>query len=245
MDVVITFHPKDSDTLENCLFGLINNVKNVRNIYLVTSDEPNISGYENLFWIPENKYPFTHQDVKDVLNLCEREKNRTGWYYQQVLKLYTHIVIPTLSEYFLILDSDLIFTKPIQFFYNGKPAYTYGHEPLLKCYLDQVFKVLPNLDMNKIKYAGIAHHMIFNKTILNELYELVEKIHQMDFWKAFLKCRSSDESCGCSEYELYFHYINQYHSNEIYLRKLTMTESNTVKIINFDYDMVGCHSYLR
>jgi hypothetical protein len=243
MDVVITFHPKDRDTLENCLFGLINNVNNVRNIYLVTGEDPKISGYKNLFWIPENKYPFSFNDVKEVLNLPR--ESRVGWYYQQILKLYCFTVIPTLSENFLILDSDLIFTKPIQFFHENKLCYTFGHEPLHPSYISFLNKILPNLDKSKLSISGIAHHMIFNKSILIELISLIEKIHNNIFWKIFLSNRGYLDDCGCSEYELYFHYINQYHPDKIYLRKLSMLDSRTIVVNNFNYDMVGCHRHLR
>ena len=49
----------------------------------------NGNGNENKFiqFIDENKYPFTKQQVFDYLSKYI-PKNRLGWYYQQLLKLY-------------------------------------------------------------------------------------------------------------------------------------------------------------
>ena len=78
--------------------------------------------------------------------------------------------------------------------------------------------------------SGINHHMMFRKQWLDELFLMVEascKEPSTPFWKIFMQCVDEHLNhapeiieSGASEYELYFHFLLQFHPNEIILRKL-------------------------
>ena len=85
-DAIVPFHPKDRPTVEMCCSYLRNNM-GIQRIFLITSENPNIS---NTHFINENT-------LTDIISLNEiksrwesnypKFSNRSGWIYQQILKL--------------------------------------------------------------------------------------------------------------------------------------------------------------
>jgi hypothetical protein len=53
IDVVIPYHDKDSDVIEMCIQGCINNVRSVRNIYVITSST--IPAFEGIRVVNEER----------------------------------------------------------------------------------------------------------------------------------------------------------------------------------------------
>jgi hypothetical protein len=45
--------------------------------------------------------------------------------------------------------------------------------------------IIPNLQYN-INDSGICHMMLFNKNLLNQLFETIEKIHKKPVWQVCL-----------------------------------------------------------
>ena len=112
------------------------------------------------------------------------------------------------------------------------------------------------IDLSK---SGICHHMVFEKKYLDEIIKLVEERHRSKpFYRLFLE--SVDPSqilhSGASEFEIYFHYMLQYHRDCIELRPLIWEDIiNWVTIIDWDelkkkeqdldYDFIGYHHHQR
>jgi hypothetical protein len=91
--------------------------------------------------------------------------------------------------------------------------------------------------------------MIFKKSILDEIFKLVEDKHKKDFWVVFMENVKNvvdvndPISSGASEYEIYFSYINKFHKNEFKIRKLKW--ENNSKIPKKDLNYVTLHHYNR
>jgi hypothetical protein len=51
--------------------------------------------------------------------------------------------------------------------------------------------------------------MLWQKEILQDLFQTVENIHKVPFWKAFCRCIDTSEVFGmsASEYEIYFNFV--------------------------------------
>ena len=217
-DIVITAHSKDKNTLGLLIGSIRKYVVGFRNIYLIAKE--NFVGGSVIF-IDENQFAFGKNEVVGILARMGCPEYQFGWYYQQLLKLYAYQIISNLSEYFLILDADLIFINDVEFFDDSVPYFTtgYGHT---QYYFDHMNKLLPGLTQ-QTPFSGISHHMMFKRGIMTELFESVEKIHGMSFWKAFLNCVNfvgvSHYSCA-SEYEIYFNYVLKYHSGLYKIRQL-------------------------
>lgn len=231
-DIIIPTTDKDLETLEKC----INQCKkylNFRRIIVISKNKYT----ESAEWFDENNYPFNFESIKEIIG----EHWRIGWYFQQLLKLYCFFVIPDLSDNVLILDSDTMILRKIEFFEDDLPLYNISnahHKP----YFRHMALLLPVL--KRISKSGITHHMIFQRHIMLDLFNKVEEYHEDDFWKIFLSNVELDQKSGASEYEIYFNFIQIFHQNKFKIRKLKW-ENTKNSDLNQDFDYISCHSYLR
>jgi hypothetical protein len=97
-----------------------------------------------------------------------------------------------------------------------------------------------------INMSGICHHMMFETKLVQELFNLVESKHNDKFYNVFLKNVAKDDynGAGASEYEIYFNYILNYHSDKIFIRELNWNDSYKTNL-NRDFDYVSAHWHLR
>lgn len=243
MDIVIVVHSKDVKVLPYCLNGL-NNIKEKRNVYLVSNEPLN---YENTTYIDEKLFPFTKRDVEEYL--YEKDYFRAGWYYQQLLKLYSYLVIPNLSDNFLIVDTDTVFLNEVSFFENDRPLYATGRE-YTEAYFIHMDKLLPGLKKQFPEKSGIVHHTLFQKKFLTEFFDKVESLHKVPFWKAMMQFvdKETARQSGMAENETYFTYIFQYHKREVELRDLRWQNLNEVNgwylAQNIPHLLEHCKTYL-
>ena len=151
IDVVIPAHIKDIDTLELCISNIKENVIDVGRVFVISRDRLT----ENAEWIPEKDFPFTLDDVSDIIG----KHWRTCWYYQQVLKLSAHEVVNDLCDNYLVVDSDTIFLSPTKFVDGDKTYFNIGAENYLP-YFEHMGKLMPGLT-RQTSDSGITHHMLF------------------------------------------------------------------------------------
>lgn len=214
IDVVIPCAPKDRKTLSLCIEGIRKYGKNIRRVIVVSKERLT----DEAEWFSENAYPFTKERIAAEIfygktrfakKFLKSKKSRIGWIYQQFLKLYAPFVIPGISSNVLVLDSDVIFLAPVEFMNGrGEPIFHPGseyHPP----YFQHMERLLPDLKRVDEQESGIAHHMLFQKPILEDLFGLISKKHKKEAWKAI--CRSIDEKVvyhsSMSEYEIYFNFV--------------------------------------
>jgi hypothetical protein len=255
IDVVIPCCEKDLYSLDLCIKGIRKNGKNIRRI-IVVSDKKLTDEAE---WFEEKNYPFTkkdlaleifHNDPKAGIAFLESPHSRIGWIYQQFLKLYAYFVIPDISENVLILDADTIFLNPIEFQNDlGEPFFTTATENV-SIYFNHGKRLLPGFKRVYAPYSGIAHHMLFQGCILEDLFDQVTKIHNMDAWKAICHCIDPKEVffVCLSEYEIYFNFTllrtDQAKLRSIKWMNVSSKENlETYKLQNYAY--VSCQSWMR
>lgn len=213
IDVVIPCIRKDRETLELCIEGIRNNGQNIRRIIVVSPERMT----ENAEWFDENNYPFTKEGIACAIfqNPDEAKAyllgpNRIGWIYQQLLKLYAPLVIPGISSNVLVLDADTIFLNPVSFVDpSGHALFAYGSE-YYGPYFSHAKKLIPGFKKVYPDYSGIAHHMLFQKCVIEDLFRRIETGHRISPWKALCRCISRKEAIAgspLSEYEIYFNFI--------------------------------------
>lgn len=238
-DIVITSCEKDKIILQKCIYSIKKYISDYRRI-IVVSDKV-LTNIENVEWFDEKKFPFTKKDLYDhMYNVVpdSLRKKRLG-YINQLLKLYAHSVIPNLTDNILIIDSDIVFIKESIFFDTKKGnmndkkkelipkyGYNYMYPNGWKMYQNHFKKLHPTFhDFNK---SGICHHIIYNKNIIEELFNKVEKYHNKTFWEIYLELMDTrpgqihSEPANC---ELYFNYITKFHPDKFILRKIKWLES--------------------
>jgi Family of unknown function (DUF6492) len=214
IDVVIPAANKDAFILTYCIKSIRKYVSNVRRIIVISKDYLAADAE----WFDENSFPFSKADVAFYLNkedssLAQKYLNerpsRVGWYFQQLLKLYATFVIPNISSNILIVDADVIFLKPVNFLSGGNAGlYNIGtecHTP----YFDHATKLIPNFTKIYPEYSGVCHHMLFQRAVIEDLFQTVEDYNHIEFWKAFCLHVNPGylKTSGASEYEIYFNFV--------------------------------------
>lgn len=230
IDIVIPTCEKDLGTLEIVIKNAKKYINDAGNVYVISK----LNYTNNATWVPESMFPF------------QKEECIASWYYQQLLKLYAYKVIPDLSSSFLILDSETIFYKPIEFINNeGKALYCTSDEKNI-IYYEHMIRFLPDLYNYRYgidpRVSGIVHHMLFQADILDEIFHRVESIHNKPLWRTFLDCVQRP---GASEYEIYFCYVFAKHPTRVSIRNLKWDISPIVIEESDDYDFLTAHAHLR
>ena len=246
-DIVIPIGPNDIKQINEQLKYTKKNIIGYRKIFLLTFD-PNIKiEHDDVIIIDETIFPFSIDDVAKF----HYKHSRNGWYLQQLLKLYAGIIIPDISEKYLIIDSDTFFLKPTKFIEDGKCLYNIGTEYHIP-YFEHMQKLHYSL-IKKINKSGICHHMIFETKYMRELFDLVEQNHSnKPFWQIFLMMVNNNHygnniynASGASEYEMYFNFMLIYYTDKINVRLLKWINSSVFIENNIDdYDYISCHWYL-
>jgi hypothetical protein len=205
-DIVIPLGHNDRNIIQEMLHYTKKNVLGHRNIYVISYDKDlTLQEHPDVVILYENTlFPFTIDDV------AHYSGTRTGWYFQQLVKLYAGFAIPDITPYYLVVDADTFFLRPTTFFHQDIPLYNYSleyHEP----YFKHMKRLHHALYRKTPKMSGITNYMMFHKDVLFDLFILIETHHtNRPFWRVFLECVAPKDwygGSGASEYELYFNYI--------------------------------------
>ncbi|OGN65194.1 MAG: hypothetical protein A3E80_01295 [Chlamydiae bacterium RIFCSPHIGHO2_12_FULL_49_9] len=254
IDVVIPCAPKDAPLLELCIQRIRLHGKNIRRV-IVVSKEPLTDSAE---WFNELDYPFTKEDValeifkedrKASAAFLDHPKTRIGWMLQQLFKLYAPFVIPGISSNVLVLDADVLFVQPTVFMTDsGNPLFALAIEYNPE-YFHHASRLLPGFKRVG-GYSGIAHHMLFQRAVLEDLFQNIKDIHRVEPWRAI--CRAVDLKSvflsPFSEYEIYFNFILK-KSDQAILRYLPFIDIDSIEKASLFHDpgyvFVTSHSYNR
>lgn len=233
IDLVYPCHAKDSVTVKLAIKYAKKNIKNLRNIYVVSKTKLT----NDAIWISEDIFPFTFQDMINKIG----NHWRTGWYYAGWIHLYSAIVIENTLDNVLICDADTIFCNKVEFvdndenlLFNISPG---DGSPL---YFEHMKKLVPELKPQlERSWSCISHHMVVNKKILQSMISNIEKVHNKPFWEAWIDVTKENYSTFSKEntpgyrgnnrhkngpgratsYELYCQYALKYFKNNIKIRK--------------------------
>lgn len=220
-DILVSHGPSDDDILPYTISQIRKYVKDFRNIYIVSHDAEIDLFNEDVFKgtkvIDEKTFPFS---IKDVDKFIQTPK-RNAWYFQQLLKLYASLVIEEILDDYVVVDADTLFLKDISFKSGERYMVNMGDEHHIP-YFEHMKRLHPSFE-KMVKLSGITHHMIFNRTIVIEMMNLVERHHNSTpFWEVFLKevVPEQRHGSGASEYEMYFNYMLKNHKDKIIPRKI-------------------------
>jgi hypothetical protein len=230
-DILIPVGPRDTHKLCRVVELATKNVKHHRNVYVVSSavvwNTLKQLNESNVTWIDETSYPFQMTDIQ----MYHGTHGRNGWYLQQLLKLYAHQVVPGILDNVLILDSDTFILKQMDFMCDFKYMFhtlTEHHIP----YFIHMAKLHPSLVRMSQGESGITHHMIFNRTWMNALFDMVQQYTGVEFWRAFLEHVTDTHASGASEYEIYFNFMNSRAPHRIKKTRAVYKQFNTIGELN-------------
>lgn len=230
IDVVFVSHPKDKETLDYCIDGIRENCKQVRRVIVVSSKKLT----HKAEWFDEKKFPFGIDDVALAIGRGDKKKSEKffkhhsrppGWYFQQLLKLYSPFVIPNISSNVLVIDADTVFMNRVEFLNEAHGGlFCVSHMEPKKRYLKHAQRLVPGYQRVHPEVYSVCHHMLFQRAILKDLFQTVEKYHHKKFWFAFCLAVNLEEKKGASEYEIYFSFALN-HTDQVALRELNWMNS--------------------
>lgn len=249
IDVVIPCAEKDRGSLEACIEGIRQHGVSVGRIFVISKERWS----DRAEWVDEKAYPFTKKMIFESLfdpsksgKKGHKRAHRIGWLYQQLLKLYAHRVIPNSSSNLLVLDADTVFLNRVEFLDEGGGGlYNLGFENPHPPYFSHARRLIGAFH-RKPEISAVCHHMVFQKPVLEHLFQKVERMHGKEFWRAFVEAIDRKEAgdSAASEYELYFNFAFQT-TSQVKLRPLCWAEVSSIEEASAyqakGYHYVTCH----
>jgi hypothetical protein len=209
IDVVIPIIPKDLKILPLCLQGLRRNVRNeICNIYIVAPYNEEIIQFcheKSIKFIDETSVlGFSPRDLNLIVRSSNgRMGNRSGWLFQQLLKLSGNIGT---CEHYLCIDADHILVRPLTFLDEQDKPVFYLSKEHNKPYYDNIEKLMGYRINPVLSY--VAHKMLFSRTDIDRLHSIIEKrFRDKKWWEVIVDCYDKSQFAGFSEFELYGDFV--------------------------------------
>lgn len=200
-DIFMPIGPSDYSIAAESVANKYRKLKGVREIFYCATEQLPIRAT----YVPETAYPFSRAQAIEAFGL---QHDRFGWYYQQLKQLYLPLAQPFVLDNYVTMCTDVFFNRELEFFRDGKPVYTYGHETPHLPYFQHMARMLPQLRCFDGRSA-ISHHAVFNRRVLQDLFWDVKQHNGKEFWEAFLSNVDPSQRLysGAAEYETYFNFL--------------------------------------
>ncbi|MDP9318813.1 MAG: DUF6492 family protein, partial [Actinomycetota bacterium] len=252
IDVVIPAHEKDLAVLNRSVRGVLRHVGPVRRV-VVVSAAPFAMPDARVSWAPEPSPPAL-PGLAEVRAACMARgpglAARASWIYQQLLKLGAGAYVPDLSPSYLVIDSDVIFLRPVSFDPGDVRRFPYSlayeyHRPYHDAFERLVGEAPP------IGHSLTAHHMLYDRALLDELFTELEDRHGKAWHAAYLDAGDPNEASSISEMDIYGLWVIARHPELSQRRQLAWRDVHTVPTAfgraqyGIDYDFVAAHAWAR
>lgn len=203
IEIIIPVSIKDIVRLQQVVEGCKNFVRHpIQNIYVVGPSSSVISstcvelGVKFIEEIEVLGYD------KQSINYSVNGNDRSGWLFQQLLKLSGDQISRT--ENFLVVDADTIFVRNRVFLWRKKTIFDLSeerHDPYHIVYK----RILEEETTSMLSF--VTHYMLLNKKILKQLKSDIEEIHRKNWDAVIIEQADKNDESGFSEYELYGNYF--------------------------------------
>ncbi|WP_239004522.1 DUF6492 family protein [Paenibacillus tepidiphilus] len=214
IDVLIPAIDKDLATLPHVIDGLRQYVRHpISHIYIVSPASSKIRSMcarKGCIFVDERTVlPFTKQDI----HYSSPRWNRSGWLYQQLLKLNGDHVCR--ERYFLVIDADTVLIRPHRFRTEGKQIFycrNWSQPEYFRTYKRLLGAPAP------APRSFVTHYMLFDKNKLAELKRTIESKHGLRWHAAILRSINKKRQFGFSEFETYANYVYSRNPGSVVMR---------------------------
>lgn len=225
-DVVIPYHVKDALPVQYCIKSCLKNFTGLNNIYVIGIESPRLN---HICFRKEDDFLSGGLNKRYIEDRWRKigfaGLNLSGWLYQQFIKLGCVYAIKELCENYIVVDSDVVFLKPLEFYKDGKCLLSHTREFFEPDFLCCEYLLGIKADRN---FSFIAHHMPMKKRLVREMLGEIEKRHNEPWFDVIIKS-FADGKCRFSEYQLYGQYLHNRHQDKILIRKLRYLQRYKLK----------------
>jgi hypothetical protein len=215
IDVLIPAIEKDLGTLPHVIDAVRKHVKHrIGQIFIVSPRQTKmleLCKRKNCRFVDEKTVlPITKDDIR----YRSPRWDRSGWLYQQLLKMSGDTICS--SKNFLVIDADTVLIRPHVFKVGAKTVFYCRNwsQP-------EYFKTYRRLLLEKPARPSsfVTHYMLFNKSKLARLKRTIAAKHRTSWYSAILKSINKSKQYGFSEYETYGNFLYSINPRRVILRK--------------------------
>jgi hypothetical protein len=210
IDVVLIATKKDFNVLPYSVESIRKYLKQpINRVVLISSKTEKaekLAKKLNMEFIDENKL----LNLKDFVNWVKENDlsynfANINWYYQQFLKLLYYK--ESKSEYYFVIDADIVMNRPFVLVSDEKiKTFFIGQNDAHKISETSIKKLLGD-DQFVPQFSYIADLMCFDKEIVKNMLNKIEKRFNIEFYKAAILVEQNSDA-RFSEYEMYGSYAN-------------------------------------
>lgn len=205
IDLFLPAAPKDYNKIPYAIKAACKHVVGLTSVHIITPDEIEL---KDEFSLPIIK----HRD-EDVLPFNRDEfQYRPDWVYQQFLKLFQQVT----GNWYLVIDSDLVFNRNISLVEDGKPVFLLGSDQ----YHDPYFWF--NKEMlgfgKTYPWSFLSACTFYCRYLVNEMVRFCGFDNRLEFIEKAVEIING--GCHPAESELYGSYVYSEYPDLYAFRKL-------------------------
>ncbi|MDE6382904.1 MAG: hypothetical protein K2K79_00975 [Paramuribaculum sp.] len=225
VDIVITAIEKDIDVLPRCVEGVRRCVPHtIAALYLVAPDTEvmrSIALELGMEFVDERAV--LGFGPKDLHIITADGQDRSGWMYQQLLKLAGTIGS---SPHFLVIDADHILLRPHTFVDQQGRTVMYRSSEYHRPYYGAMQRLLGIAREEPLSY--VAHKMMFDRRRLAQMRADIESRSGKKWYQAIIDQLDLAGPSPFSEYETYGHYLRADEKISLPWRQKTLRKAASV-----------------
>lgn len=227
MKFLIPVHEKDIEIAKNTI-NSIRTFEPQSKITLLTHKKNFIFFDRNdLEVIDENNLipSLNFETIKQIVLSITGSTDRTGWYFQQFLKMAFSYVC---NEDYIVWDADTLMLNKISFVEEDKYVVFFKQETEHTPYLNTFHKLFPNVFFSENK-SFVTEKMIINSDVMLNLIHSIESRFRKPFYLAILENIEIEHInfSGFSEFATYANYALSFYPENFKIAKANHFRSGT------------------
>jgi Family of unknown function (DUF6492) len=210
IDCLIVAAGKDAAVIGYTIEGLRRNLRHPNpRITIIGQDDPSLEELASRIgvnFVSEGSVlPIAKSDIDYNFN----GRDRSGWLFQQLLKLGGDKLAK--AEHYLVIDADTVLVRPQSFLRGQAPVLLHSDEHHAP-YFEVAATLLGHQTDNTLSH--VAHMMLFSVDRVRALRQHLEKRHGSAWYDAIVSHTRRDTGSGFSEFELYGQWCEMTYADE-------------------------------
>ncbi|MFC5652481.1 DUF6492 family protein [Paenibacillus solisilvae] len=157
--------------------------------------------------------------TKKNINYSSARWDRSGWLYQQLLKLGGNRLGK--QAYYLVIDADTVLIRPHTFRTGGGQTIFYYRRWSQPEYFRTYKKLLGKKASSPVSL--VTHYMLFEKSKVARLKRTIEARHGTRWYTAIMRSMNKKKQFAFSEFETYGNYFHANYRRQMVLRNALNT----------------------